>query len=231
MPMMMMPAWTSHPTQQCLRCGERYGQLHLCKALCRKCYSCRQYGHIASSTLCPNFQKLTKSQINEDPLHMDAPKTSRSTCHKTNSDCAYICTLMPFADLPDEELTDSVPRSPLTSQSVNVLQQKIQKATNKILSLQNDIKLFVNLIGQLDDFYDQILIENDTENSELHEIIEELCKNNTKWTLKTRHTCSRCELAPKHRLQDCPAYENSCIKCRKLHHFSFCAKIQVTSQQ
>ena len=165
MPTMMMPAWTSYPTQQCLRCNERYGQLHLCKALCRKCYLCRQYGHIASSTLCPNFQKLTLSQIDKDPLPVGTPKTTRGTCQRMNSDCAYICTLMPFADLPDKELMDSVPRSPLTSQNLNVLQQKIHEATNKIVSLENDIKLFVNLIGQLDDFYDQILNENDAEKS------------------------------------------------------------------
>ena len=140
------------------------------------------------------------------------------------SDCAYICTLMPFADLPDKELMDSVPRSPLTSQNLNLLQQKINEATNKILSLENDIKPFLNLIGQLDDFYDRMLIENNAAISELHEVIEEMCKNNTKWTLKTRNTCSPCNLAPKHRLQNCPAYEKSCIKCRKLHHFSFLCK-------
>jgi len=90
---------------------------------------------------------------------------------------------MLFADLPDEQLMDSVPRSPLTSQNLNLLQQKINEATNKILSLENDIKCFVNLIGQLDDFYNRMLIENNAEISELHEVIEEVCKKNTKWTL------------------------------------------------
>jgi len=50
-----------------------------------------------------------------------------------------------------------------------------------------------------------MLIENGAEISKLHAVIKEVCKNNTKWTLKTTNACSRCELAPKHRLQDCPA--------------------------
>jgi len=69
-----------------------------------------------------------------------------------DSERAYMCTLMPFSDLPDEQLKDSVPRSPLTNQCQNKPQQTIHDATNKIHSQERDIKLFLNLTGQLDDF-------------------------------------------------------------------------------
>jgi len=59
--------------------------------------------------------------------------------------------------------------------SKSELEHLLEDATNKILSLENCFKLFANLLVQLDDFYDQMLIENDAEIAELHEVFEEVC--------------------------------------------------------
>jgi len=96
-----------------------------------------------------------------------------------------------------------------------------EKSTEELNSVKKDFKLLTHFIGELDDFYSIMGIQNQERIQELEVLIDGVCANSKKWIFDENLHCKRCGLTTKHKLKECPAHENYCYKCRKTNHFSF----------
>ena len=88
----------------CNCCGENYRHSHECKAINRLCYNCRQYGHLAKVCSQP-INKKDSNQPYGNKLSVNSSEISVSSLSdkSINSDCEYVCSLMPFYDLDDRK--------------------------------------------------------------------------------------------------------------------------------
>lgn len=232
-PIFSHPLWKKSTSQQCLHCCEIYSDMHFCKALTRKCYSCRHYGHISSSPLCPNNKTSTK-------LNSEKPASKNiSTSEIPQQDPAAVCKLLPFCSITNDELVNCVPSLSHQDNLISQLQQRnnhqqtviaslqesetnlqkelretqnknqvhlsaLSEATNTIETLNNNIQTLLNFVSDFDKFWFDSSMENKQIRDEQCEIIDYLCDAN--------QNRSRLNLNPKFKCNRCGLFVKHSLK-------------------
>lgn len=118
----------------CWRCKESYRRIHICKALRRRCYNCRQYGHYADN--CKNKTTCTTAKEIMNLVPTDVKQSSGSN-HKN-------LISMPFVTIGDSELVKLCKtNSHLTvrrSANLSELQKKNQHLNTIYSSLKTELE-------------------------------------------------------------------------------------------
>ena len=236
-PFNAMPTWMMWATQRCLRCCDTYMGFHQCKALFRICYSCRQYGHISSSELCPNRKNATvpvrpadNQQPSSSPGPVEGPKEE-----PVEPVCAALD--MPYSGLTDEDFTNHVPDSrqftaekqQLSLQQQVIRHKKIIKELNsekeqlkqKIETFKQESHHLSNFILKMDEFYSTSLADSKIKLNEYGAAMKHICeKLGKKLRCFQNHRCDQCGLFIRHHPRDCPATGYRCNNCNITDHFT-----------
>jgi len=245
-------------TQQCLNCCEVYHHQHFCKAVTRICYTCRCYGHISASPLCPKKDQLASEQHLQpaaSALPLSFTKEVQTDQHVLEQTTTDICSILPFSKVDEDEwkstfvsnkdIDDIVQSAHQHKQQFHNISGECDRLRTKLKVLEKSEANLNDQVTQLSNknkelttkvtiLADRVMMTNQcllnrhylsqSEIENLQQIITYLSLNGKTFRQSSEHVCNRCKLPTKHKLQDCPAFKNQCMKCRKVNHFAFACK-------